>query len=138
MKLIELIRYKDGGYFYDKGSTCENYGMEILADWFLYDVGSRNSQSWNRWVNDESEAAEATECNATWLEKYKDEIIFGSITDMIDSKGPLFEPADYQMISVSKENVIEMLEIWGQLSKIRPPQIMITEENGVFKMFEVQ
>ena len=109
-------------------------GMDILAYWFTDDVGSW-IDSWRKWLNNDSEA---TESNATWLEKYKDEIIFGSITDMIQSKGRFFEPTDEQMITVPREQVIEMLNTWEQLIKTKPDKIMITEENGVFKMFEVQ
>ena len=130
---MKFVVIKNRGYPQD----TPHYGMEILAYWFTDDVGGY-AKSWIRWVNDESEAAEATESNATWLEKYKDQIIFGSIIDMIQSKGILFEPTDDQMISVPKKNVIELLKTWEQLLKTQPQQIMITEEDGVFKMFEVQ
>ena len=137
MKLIELVKRKDSGYFCNKREDYENYGMEILADWFKYDVGSRNSQGWIKWLNDDSEEAEDTESNATWLEKYEGKIVFGSITDLIQAKG-IYKPKEKEIIRVPREQVIEMLNTWEQLIKTKPHKIMITEEDGVFKMFEVQ
>ena len=112
-------------------------GMDVLAYWFTDDVGSRNSQGWIEWINDDSEEAEDTESNATWLEKYEGKVVFGSITDLIQAKG-IYKPKEKEIIRVPREQVIEMLNTWEQLIKTKPDKIMITEEDGVFKMFEVQ
>jgi hypothetical protein len=61
-----------------------------------------------------------------------------TIVDIIQSKRVFFELADEQMITVPKKQVIEMLNTWEQLIKTKPDKIMIIEEDGVFKMFEVQ
>ena len=112
------------------------YGMEILSYWFAHDVRN-HSQGWIEWLNDDSEEAEDTESNATWLEKYQGKVVFGSVTDLIQAKG-IYKPKEKEIIRVPREQVIEMLNTWEQLIKTKPDKIMITEEDGVFKMFEVQ
>ena len=111
-----------------------NYKLEILAYWFTDDVRN-HAQGWIEWLNDDR--YEDTDSNATWLEKYKGNIILGNITDWIQAKNP-YKPKEEDVIKIPKENVIELLNTWEQLLKTRPKEIMITEENGVFKMFEVQ
>lgn len=115
--------------------------LEILADWFLHDVSNR-LETWFEWLNDNS--YEETDSNATWLEKEintlgEQEILFGSLAHMIDnSKKGLYKPKESDFARLSKKNVIELLNTWQQLLQTRPNEIMITEENGIYKMFAVQ
>ena len=57
---------------------------------------------------------------------------------MLNTRKRVYAPKETEVACLSKDNAIELLNTWEQLIKTRPEQIMITEENGVYKMFEVQ
>lgn len=134
--VIENIR---GGYLPKPGN---NLKMGILAYWFVQDVGT-NIKTWLEWLEDRDKLADDTESNATWLEKEwlsdgSCNVTFGSIVDLIQDKSPIFIADPNRVLVMPRENAIELLKTWGELLKIRPNQIMINEENGVYKMFAVQ
>lgn len=141
--LIEKIIKKSWySYHAQKLFEDDNIKMEILADWFTHDVSS-NPDTWLEWLEDRYKLADDTESNATWLEKewFADgncNVTFGSIVDLIQDKSPIFIADPNRVLVMPRENVIELLKTWGELLKINPNQIMITEENGVYKMFAVQ
>ena len=119
-----------------------NIKMEILGEWFTDDV-SDSIDTWLEWFEDRDKLAEDTESNATWLEKEwlsdgRCNVTFGSIVDLIQDKSPIFIPNLNRILIMPRENVIELLKTWKDLLKICPDKIMITEENGVYKMFAVQ
>jgi len=135
-----------------KKSTCtyipqkifedDNIKMEILGEWFTDDVSDR-IDTWLDWFEDRDKLAEDTESNATWLEKAwlpdgNCNVTFGSIVDLIQDKAPIYIPDPKRILIMPRENVIELLKTWKELLKICPDKIMITEENGVYKMFAVQ
>lgn len=120
----------------------DNIKMEILGDWFTDDV-SDNPDTWLEWLDDRDKSAEDTESNATWLEKEwlsdgNCNVTFGSIVDLIQDKSPIFIADKNRILIMPRENVIELLKAWAKLLKICPNLIMITEENGVYKMFAVE
>lgn len=141
--LIEkIIKKSYYSYHVQKLFEDDNIKMEVLGDWFVFDV-SNNPATWIKWLNDRDKLAEDTESNATWLEKEwlpdgKCNVTFGSIVDLIQDKAPIYVPDPARILIMPRENVIELLKTWKKLLEIRPNQIMITEENGVYKMFEVQ
>ena len=53
-------------------------------------------------------------------------------------QAPIYIPDPARILIMPRENVIELLKTWKDLLKICPNQIMITEENGVYKMHAVQ
>lgn len=126
-------------YYYPR--TTDDYGMEILAYWLAHDV-KNSTDGWIEWLNNDD--YEDTDSNATWLEKEitpqgDQEIIFGSLANMINNtKKGKYNVKESDILRISKEKVIEILNTWKQLLKTRPDQIMITEENGIYKMSEVQ
>jgi hypothetical protein len=138
MRHVMLKEYN--GRIYDPIHT-DDYGMDVLAYWFAHDVRD-NTNGWIKWISEDS--YEDTESNATWLEKYWSdegtcEIIFGSLSDMAQtSRGKIYVPKEERTITILKGNVIDLLNSWERLLKTHPKQIMITEENGIYKMFEVQ
>ena len=118
----------------------DNIKMEVLGDWFVHDV-SDDIHWWIEWLNDDN--YDTTESNATWLDKDwmadgECMITFGSIVDMIQDKKLIYIPDQNRVVILTKHNIIELLNTWDELLKTRPEQIMITEENGVYKMFAVQ
>ena len=123
------IKKIEGSYF---PRSTDDYGMEILGYWFAHDV--RNIKSWTAWFNNDEYSE--TDSNATWLEKHGNDIIFGSITDLMTKKN--YEIPGKYTVTLSKQNVLELLAVWEQMLKIFPNEIMLVEENGVYKMFEVQ
>ena len=135
-----VILKEHNGRIYDPIHT-DDYGMDVLAYWFAHDVRD-NPSGWIKWINEDK--YEDTESNATWLEKYWPgnstcEIIFGSLSDMAQTpKGRIYVPKEERTITILKSNVIDLLNSWEQLLKTRPKQIIITEENGIYKMTEVQ
>ena len=140
MKSI-LIKRTKYGYISETLENDSNYKLEILADWLLDDVRN-HSDSWIEWLNNDN--YEDTDSNATWLEKEitpqcDQEIIFGSLAHMINNtKKGVYKVLEGDILRISKERVIELLNSWEQLLKTRPKQIMITEEDGIYKMFEIQ
>ena len=142
---MKSICIKKTLYSYSANKLIDNgnYQLEILADWFTDDVGSW-IPSWREWLNDRSEEAETTESNATWLEKDwlpngACNITFGSITDLVQApREKVFVPKAGSTISIPRENVIELFNTWENLLKNGSNEIMIVEEDGVYKMFEVQ
>lgn len=138
MRHVVLREYNER--IYDPIHT-DDYGMDVLAYWFAHDVRN-NPTEWIKWINEDS--YEDTESNATWLEKYWPndytcKITFGSLSDMAQTpKGKIYAPKEERTITILKDNIIELLKSWEQLLKTRPNKIMITEENGIYKMFEVQ
>lgn len=139
MNSVILKRSGDIGYF---TQSSEMYGLEILGEWFTDDVAHR-IDSWIEWFNDRDKLAENTESNATWLEKewLPDggcNVTFGSIVDLIQDESPVYIPKEEDIIVMSLKNVLELLNTWQQLLKLRPNQIMIIEECGIYKMFAVQ
>ena len=134
--IIENIK---GGYL---PKSDNNLKMSILAYWFVQDVGTA-IKTWLEWLEDRDKLADDTESNATWLEKEwlsdgSCNVTIGSIVDLIQDKAPIFIADPNHILVIPRENVIELLNAWKELLKTRPKQIMITEENGVYKMSEVQ
>lgn len=119
-----------------------NIKMEILGEWFTDDV-SDSIDTWLEWFEDRDKLSEDTESNATWLEKEwfpngDCNVTFGSIVDLIQDKSPIYVPDPARILIMRRENVIELLNTWKKLLTICPNEIMIVEENGVYKMFAVQ
>ena len=129
------------GYLSEGLKDFSCYRLDILADWFLHDVGNRIT-SWIEWLNDDR--YDETDSNATWLEKQystngEKEVIFGAITHMMqNTRKGIYAPTENEIARLSMKNVLALLDSWEQLLKIRPNQIMLVEENGVYKMFAVQ
>lgn len=124
------------------GNKCDdNYPLSILADWFTDDVAG-HIPSWREWLVDRSEAAESTESNATWLEKdWLDDgsciVTFGRTLEIfLVPKGQIYAPKDEDLLFIPLDKVLELLDTWEKLIKNRPVGIIITEENGVYTMFE--
>ena len=119
-----------------------DWGIEVLGDWFVFDV-SNNPATWVKWLNDRDKLAEDTESNATWLSKEwlpsgGCNVTFGSITDLIQDSSPVHIPVPESIIIIPIENVIELLNTWDQLLKSKPEEIVIVEDNDIYKMSEVQ
>ena len=138
MNFVNIENIK-GGYL-PRNSNKDK--MRILADWFVHDVGT-GIRSWLDWFEDRNKLAEDTESNATWLSKEwlpngECDITFGSIVDLIQDNSPVHISDPAHVVIMPRENVIELLNTWKELLKIRPDKIMITEENGIYKMFAVQ
>lgn len=129
------------GYLSEGLEDFSYYRLDILADWFLHDVSDRIS-SWYDWLKDDKYVE--TDSNATWLEKQcsasgEKQIIFGSITHMMqNTKKGIYAPKENEVARLSMKNVFELLNSWEQLLKIRPDKIIITEEDGIYKMATVQ
>ncbi len=138
MNFVTIENIK-GGYLPKPGN---NLKMGILAYWFVQDVGTA-IKTWLEWLEDCDKLADDTESNATWLEKEwlpdgSCNVTLGSIVDLIQDNSPIFIADPNRVLVIPRENVIELLNTWIELLKICPNQIMITEENGVYKMFAVQ
>ena len=131
MKSI-LIKKIDNSYFCEKTADYSNADMEALADWFTDDV--YDIESWIRWINNNK--YDTTESNASWLDKENGNIVIGALIDFMTKDD--FDVIGKFAVSMTKQNAIELLNTWAELLKTYPDEIMITEENGVFKMFEVQ
>jgi hypothetical protein len=58
--------------------------------------------------------------------------------NILNIKKGVYAPKETEVACLSKDNAIELLNTWEQLLKTRPEQIMITEENGGYKIFKVQ
>ena len=130
MNSVKIKKHSgEGGYSYKDASR---YGLEILAEWFTDDV--RNIKSWIEWFNNDE--YNETDSNATWLEKHGENIVFGSITDLMTKKN--YEIPGKYTVTVAKQNVLELLIVWEKVLKTRPNEIMLVEEDGVYRMFEVQ
>ena len=132
MKSI-YIKKTPYSYSADKIYDDSNSQLEILADWFTDDVGD-DSKHWTAWFNNDEYVE--TDSNATWLEKRGSDIIFGSIAESMVIKN--YEIPGKHTVTLSKQNVLELLAVWEQILKTHTNEIMIIEENGVFRMFEVQ
>ena len=130
MKQVLLKVYTQHSYYPE---PTDDYGMEILGYWFAHDVGN-DSKHWAAWFNNDEYSE--TDSNATWLEKHGNDIVFGSITDLMTKKN--YEIPGKYTVTVAKQNVLELLIVWEKVLKTRPNEIMLVEEDGVYKMFEVQ
>ncbi len=122
----KIFSPKINSYFYHTEVTSEfdNTKLETLGEWFNDDF------------------SEDTDSNATWLEKNwlpdgTCMITFGALTDWIQAKGIYVVNPD-RVVKMPKANVLELIDTWEEMLKIKPDQIMITEENGIYKMFAVQ
>ena len=134
MQYLYLSRSIVGSYIKD---SIANIKLSVLADWLTDDVRN-NFDSWRKWLCDISEDMQETESNATWLNKHENQLMLTAITDIMiyEYQGnPI--PEGYR-IHMSIQNAIELINSWEELLKTKPEQIMIYEENGVYRMKEVQ
>ena len=124
---------KNNSYIRD---ACSDFNMITIADWFTDDVGT-GRHSWIGWLSDDSEDRQETSSNATWLMKCDNDMIaLASIADIIEcGSKPLPES---EISYISKFNLIELVKTWEAVIKNRPKQIVIIEENGIYRMEEVQ
>lgn len=109
----------------------------LLADWLMDDVDDYNF--WYDWLGDHDNA-EATfvGCNSTWLYKNNNLVTIGSIGDVIMYEHKGKQTPENHKVKLSVDNAIELLISWEELLKIKPEHIIIYEENGVYRMEEVQ
>lgn len=131
---MRSIKIKETEYSYQAGYSNDP-GMNVLAEWLTDDVSS-SVQRWERWIKDDSEDMQSTSSNATWLDKDGDNIILGSIMDL-NQYGSSSIP-EQNMISIPKENVLVLIERWGEFCNHGFEEVIIIEENGVYRMEEVQ
>ncbi len=137
----KIFSPKINSYFYHTEVTSEfdNTKLEILGEWFTDDL-SDCFNPWREWFNDDS--SEDTDSNATWLEKNwlpdgTCTVTFGALTDLIQARGVYVEDPN-RVVKMPKTNVLELIDTWEEMLRIKPDEIMITEENGIYKMFAVQ
>lgn len=132
MKRI-IINNINGSYICQKKHYDINLKLEVLADWLLYDVWT-DSAHWTEWINYQKK--DTASSNTTWLIKYEGQIVLCGSTDMQRIKD--YEiPGKYTVV-ISPDNLIELLDTWQIMLQLRPNQIVITEENDIYKMFAVQ
>jgi hypothetical protein len=129
-----VLSFHDGIYF---AENIPNDTISILYEWFRDDVGS-SVDSWREWLSDNSEEMQDMESNATWLEKEGDKVTLGLITDIIlYCRNGLEIPENYK-IMISIKNAIELIDSWEKLIQTCPPKLIIYEENGIYRLEEVQ
>ena len=134
MNNFVVIKQFDGMYI-PISTTDES--LYVITEWFRSDV-VKSFDSWREWLNDSSEDMQAAESNATWLEKHGDQLTLTAITDILTYEyegNPI--PEGYR-IHMSIQNAIQLIDSWEELLKTKPEQIMIYEENGVYRMEVVQ
>jgi hypothetical protein len=122
------------GYGYVRAEFSD-FNMVTVAEWFTCDVNS-SSDDWESWLNNDSDVYKENESNATFLEKHRAQIKMISIIDIINHE-PNSVP-ESEISYVAKSNLIEILKTWDLLIKNRSQQIAIYEEDGVYRMEEVQ
>jgi hypothetical protein len=110
-----------------------DFNMRMIAEWFTDDVSS-GVKSWREWILDDNPEAINISSNATWLEKDENIILFGAVTDLMQ-----YDPVpDEYIVSMTKDNVLKLLEDWDRLYKLRFKELVITKENGIYRIEEVQ
>jgi hypothetical protein len=131
MNSVTIKRF-DGMYI---PISTTNEALYVITEWFRSDV-VKNFDSWREWLRSIGEDKREAESNATWLEKHGDQLTLTAITDILTYEyqgNPI--PEGYR-IHMSIENAIELINSWEELLKTKPEQIMIYEENGIYRMKE--
>jgi hypothetical protein len=116
---------------YHNNITC------LLYEWFRDDV-STDFNLWYEWFNDHSVDAKDIQANATWLEKQGDQVLFRATTDLrayVYRGKPIPEK---NIISMPIKNAIQLVHAWERILETCPAEIIIIEENGIYRLEEVQ
>lgn len=117
--------------------STTNEALYVITEWFRSDV-VRNFDSWRELLMSTDKDKQEAESNATWLEKHGDQLTLTAITDILTYEYEGNPIPDGYRIHMSIKNAIELINSWEELLKTRPEQIIIYEENGVYRMEEVQ
>lgn len=135
MKQIFIKKINDS-YYADAVAKPEDLRLETIAEWFTDDVGTR-SERWKKWINNSEPALDSVSSNASSLVKYEGNIIISSQYAGHGLEGYYEIPSKYTVL-ISPDNLVEILDTWQMMLEIRPNKIVITEENGNYKMFASQ
>lgn len=135
MKQIFIKKINDS-YYADAVANPEDLRVETIAEWLTDDVGTR-SEKWKKWISSSETTLDSVSSNASSLVKYEGKIIITSQYAGRGLEGYDEIPNKYTVL-ISPANLIEILDTWQMMLQLRPNKIVITEENGVYKMFGVQ
>lgn len=129
-----VLVFRNNMYFpktYHNNITC------LIYEWLRDDV-SIDFDLWYEWFNDHSPDAKYIQANAAWLEKQRNQILFGATIDlrMYMYRGKSIPQKN--LISMSMENAIKLVHAWEKILEVCPAEIIIIEEDGVYRMEEVQ
>lgn len=107
----------------------DNYPLYVLGVFLLSDVGGTGGfESFYNWIKDSTRTG--ISCNIAGLDKIGDKIHMYLFFD-----DDLYEedPEKYSL-TISINEFTHVLEDWYELLKLKPPYIIITEENGKYSL----